>query len=114
MIYSRTHFTDTKKLAYLHHSLQHGPAKHFIEGLLGTSSEYSEAMSCLQKRYDRPRVLHHAQVQAIFKAPVVKDGRGKELQYLHDICSQYLQPLKVMKCKPSGTFITSSIEMKVD
>ena len=75
---TREHISLTlKKLTYLHHLLHHGPAKHVIEGLLGMGSEYFEAIECLQKSHDRPRVLHHTHVQAIVKAPAVKDGSSK-------------------------------------
>ena len=85
-IHSRAHLTVDEKLAYLRHSLNQGPAKHVIEGLSGMESQYSEAIVCLQKHYDRPRVLHHAHVQAIVEAPAVKDGSSKELWCLLDIC----------------------------
>ena len=60
------------------------------------------------------RILHHVHVRAIVEAPAVKDDSGKELQCLHDGCSQYLRALKVMKCEPYEAFITSLTEMKVD
>ena len=52
----RAHLTDAEKSAYLRHLLQHGLAKHIIEGLSGTGSEYSEPIECLQKLYQRPGV----------------------------------------------------------
>ena len=113
-IHSRVHLTDIEKLVYLRHSLQHGPATCVIKGLLGTRSEYSEAIECLQKCYDRPCILRHAHVQAIVEAPVVKHGSGKELRHLHDVCSQHLWASNVMKCKPSGALLTPLIEMILD
>ena len=68
LIHLRAHLIDEEKLAYLCHSLQHSPAKHVIEGLLGTESEYSESIECRQECYDGPHVLHHAHVQAILEA----------------------------------------------
>ena len=77
-------------------------------------SEYSEVIECLQKCYDRPSILHHVHVWPIVEPPVVKDGSGKELWHVHDICSHHLWVLKVMKCEPSGAFIIFLIEMKLD
>ena len=71
-------------------------------------------MESLQECYDRPRILHHVHVWSIVEAPPVTNGSGKELWHLHDICSQHLRALKVMKCEPSGAFITSLIELKLD
>ena len=53
-------------------------------------------------------------MHAISKAPVIKDGSGKELRRLRDICSQHLQALKAMKYEPSGAFVTALLEMKLD
>ena len=36
-IHWRANLTDAEKLAYLRHLLQHGPAKHVIEGESGTN-----------------------------------------------------------------------------
>ena len=47
-------------------------------------------------------------------APVVKEGNGKELRRLHDVLSQHLRALKAMDCEPSGKFLTSMIELKLD
>ena len=91
-----------------------GPARHVIEGLSGSGSDYAEAIECLQKRYDKPRVLHQAHVWAIVEASTLREGSGKELRCLHDVCSQHLRALKAMRHEPSGAFITSLIEMKLD
>ena len=95
-IHSRTHLTDPEKLAYLRQSLKNGPARHVIEGLSGSGNDYAEAVECLQKRYDKPRLLHQAHVRAIIEAPGPKEGNGKELRRLHDVCSQHLRALKAM------------------
>ena len=68
----------------------------------------------LQKRYDRPRLLHQVHVRAIIEAPTLKDGNGRELRRLHDTLSQHLQALKNMDSKPLGRFLTSTIELKLD
>ena len=68
----------------------------------------------LLKRYDRPRLIHQSHVRAIVDAPVVKEGSGKELRRLHDVLSQHLRALKTMDCEPSGKFVTSMVEMKLD
>ena len=113
-IHSRTQLTDAEKLAYLRHSLKDGPARHVIEGLSGSGTEYEEAIKCLQKRFDKPRLLHLAHVKAIVEVPEPKEGSGKELRRLHDVCSQHLRALKTMGYDPSGPLVTSLIETKLD
>ena len=39
---------------------------------------------------------------------------GKELRRLHDTVQQHLQDLKSMDYEPSGRFITSIIELKLE
>ena len=68
----------------------------------------------LLKRYDRPRLIHQAHVRAIVEIPTLKEGNGKELRRLHDVLSQHLRALRAMSCEPSGCFITSLIELKLD
>ena len=84
------------------------------QGQPGTASEYSEVIECLQKSYDRPCCCIRCKYGGKVEAPAVKNGNGKELWHLHDLCTQHLQALKVMKCKPSGTFITSLIDIVAD
>ena len=94
-------------------AFKNGPARHAIEGLSGTVSNYCEAITLLQEHYDRPGLLHQAHVCTIVEAPSLKDGSGKELCGLYDVLAQHLWALKVMVYKP-GTFITSPIDMKMD
>ena len=85
-----------------------------MEGLSSSGEQYKEAIDCLRKRYDRPRLLHQAHVRAILEAPALKDGNGKELRRLHDTANQHLRALKAMECEPSGSFVTSMLELKLD
>ena len=39
---------------------------------------------------------------------------GKELRQLHDTVLQHIRALKAMECEPSGPFINSVIELKLD
>ena len=91
-----------------------GTARHVVEGLSNSGDDYKEAIECLRERYDRPRLIHQAHVRAILEAPGLKDGNGKELRRLHDIVNQHLRALKAMDCEPSGQFITSALELKLD
>ena len=43
-----------------------------------------------------------------------RDGNGKELRRLHDVVQQHLRALKAMEYEPSGHFITSALELKLD
>ena len=89
-------------------------AKHVVEGLSGSGDHYEEAVQCLKKLYDRPRLIHQAHVRAVLDAPSLKDGNGKELRRLHDAINQHLRALKAMDYEPSGPFITSIFELKLD
>jgi hypothetical protein len=50
----------------------------------------------------------------IVEAPCLKVGTGKELRQLHDTVQQHLKALKAMGHEPSGAFVTSMIELKLD
>ena len=113
-VHSRSQLSNSEKLAYLKHALKEGAAKHTIDGLSGSGDHYEEAIDCLKKRFDRPRLIHQAHVQSILEVPTLKDGNGKELHRLHDTVSQHLRALKVMDYEPPGHFITSMLELKLD
>ena len=68
----------------------------------------------MKSRYDRPRLIHQTHVRLILEAPPLKEGTGKELRRLHDIVTQHLRALKSMEYDPSGPFITSILELKLD
>ena len=95
-IHLRTNLTDPEKLAYLRQSLKDGPARHVIERLSGSGYDYAEAIESLQKHHDKPRLLHQVHVKAIVDVPGLKEGSGRELRRLHDVCSQHLRALKAM------------------
>ena len=50
----------------------------------------------------------------ILDAPAPKDRTGKELHKLHDTVQQHLRALEAMDYKPSGPFITSILELKLN
>ena len=113
-MHSRSNLADSEKLAYLRHALKGGQAKNVIEGLSRSGDQYSEAISCLKSRYNRPHLIHQAHVQRILETPSLKDGTGKELRRLHDIAQQHQRALKALGHEPSGSFITSLLELKLD
>ena len=113
-VHSQTKLSNTEKLAYLKHAVKEGSARYVVEGLSGSGDHYSEAVECLRKRYDRPRLIHQAHVRAILEAPALKDGNGRELQRLHDSINQHLRALSAMGQEPSGSFVTSLVELKLD
>ena len=85
-----------------------------IEGLSRSGEHYTEAVKCLTSRYDRPRLIHQTHVKMILEAPSLKEGTGRELRRLHDTVQQHLRALKAMDYEPSGPFITSILELKLD
>ncbi len=113
-VHDRTNLSPSEKLTYLRHAVKDGSTKHVVAGLTGSGDKYDEAVDCLCKRYDRPRLLHQAHVRAIIDSPSLKDGTGRELRRLHDTLNQHLRALKAMKYNPPGPFITSMVELKLD
>ena len=107
-VQSKPQLSDPVKLAYLQQALKDGPARHVIEGLSETASNYREPITMLPECYNRPHLLHQVHVRIIVEAFSLKDGSGKELHRLHDILAQHLQAHKTMDYKP-GLFITSMI-----
>ena len=113
-VHERPNISDPERLVYLQHAVKDGSAKHVIEGLSRSGEHYTEAVECLRLRYDRPRLIHQTHVRMIIEAPSLKDGSGKELRRLHDTILQHLRALKAMGHEPSGSFITSMLELKLD
>ena len=111
---SRKALSDSEKLVYLRHAVKDGSAKQVIEGLSRTGDNYAEAVKCLKCRFDRPRLIHQTHVKKILDIPPLKQGSGKELRYLHDTVQQHLRALKCMDYEPSGPFVTSVLELKLD
>lgn len=68
----------------------------------------------MKSRYDRPQLIHQAHVKVILDTPHIKDGSGKELRRLHDEVQQHLRALRSMGQEPSGTFVTSVLELILD
>jgi hypothetical protein len=113
-VHSRSNLSKAEKLVYLQNAVKGGSAKGVIEGLSRSGDCYSEAIECLQSRYNHPRLIHQTHVKMILEAPPLKDGSGRELRKLHDVVLQHLRALRTMKCEPSGPFITSVLELKLD
>ena len=111
---SRTNLSNTEKLVYLQQSLKEGPGKRVIEGLSQSGVNYAEAVESLKSHFDRPHLVHQTHVRMILEVPPLRDGNGKELRRLHDVVQQHLRALKAMEYEPSGHFITSALELKLD
>ena len=113
-VHDRSNLSNAEKLVYLQQAVKNGSAKNTIEGLSRSGDHYPEAVECLMSRFNRPRLIHRAHVRVIMDAPSLKDGSGRELRRLHDTIQQHLRALKSLKCEPSGSFLTSVIELKLD
>ena len=50
----------------------------------------------------------------ILEVTPLKDGSARELRVLHDTVQQHVRALKSLGYEPSGPFITSVIELKLD
>ena len=99
---------------YLHNSIKDGFTKGVIEGLLRLGEFYADAIESLKAGYDQPRLIHQTHVHLIIEAPTLKDSNGRELHQVHDTVQQHLQALKAKDYEPSGPFITSVLELKLD
>lgn len=113
-VHGSKRLSDVEKLVYLQQAIKGGSARNAIEGLSRSGDNYSEAISCLKSRYDRPRLIHRTHVQRIVDVSSLKDGGGKELRRLHDTVLQHLRALKTLGHEPSSTFVTSILELKLD
>ena len=113
-VHSKTHISDAEKFAYLRQAIKDSPARHVVEGLAHSASNYLNAVECLQKRYDKPRQTHTAHVKAILDAASVRHGHGRELRRLHDVLSQHLRALEAMEYDSWNHLMTSIIELKLD
>ena len=110
----RSTLSNAEKLVYLQQALKGGSAEGSIEGLSRTGENYEEAVRCLKKRFDRPRLINQAHVKCILDAPPLKEGSGREIRKLHDCVLQHLHALKAMGHEPSGPFVTSTLELILD
>ena len=61
-----------------------------------------------------PRIGSQTHVKKIVEIAPLKEGSGKELRYLHDTAQQHLRALKAMGHEPSGSLVTSLLELKLD
>ena len=113
-MHDHLNLSNLEKLVYLQKALKGGSAKNTIEGLTRTGDNYEEAIQCLKARYDRPQLIHQTHVKSILDTPPLKEGSGKEIHKLHDTVLQHLHALKSMGYEPSGPFITSALELKLD
>ena len=102
-IHDCTNLSNSEKLVYLQQAFKGGSARCAIEGLSRLGDNYEEAILCLKGRYDRRQLIHQ-------KTHV----KGRELRRLHDCLQQHLRALKAMGHDPSGPFLTSTIELKLD
>ena len=78
------------KLAYLREALKDGPAKDIIAGLSQSGDYYKEAVECLRKHYDKPRVVHQAHFRALLDIPIPREGDDRDLRRFHDIAVQHI------------------------
>ena len=95
--HSKEQLTSAEKMAYLQDTLMGRPAERVIEGLAQMADKYKEAISCLQSRYNRTRLIHQAHVRAMLEATPLKNDSGKEIWRLHDIANQHTHALKAAK-----------------
>ena len=82
-----------------------------LKGLSRSGEFYTDTLKAI---YDWPHLIHQSHVRMLLEAPCLKDGTGREIRRLHDTVQQHLRALKTMGCEPSGPFIASVLELKLD
>ena len=70
------------------------------------SESYKEAIMCLRKRYDRPRLVQEEHIRSIMDAVPVKNGSDKELRCLYDAATQHYRALKAAKAESFKLLLT--------
>ena len=85
----KLHDAQRKVHVYLWEALKEGPAKQAIQGLSHSAGNYAEAVECLRKRFDKPRIIHWSYVKALVEAPTINIESSKELHYLNDVVSRH-------------------------
>ena len=112
-IHSKPNLSDSDKLTYLREALKNGPAKNVVLGLTQTYKNFNEAMQYLNKRSDRPCVLHQVHFRKIQEAFPLKAGSGQELRPVHDLLSQHIRALTASEGYNIETYLTAAIELKL-
>ena len=113
-IHSNERLHDAHKFIYLREAVKDGPAKQVIQGISHSAGSYEEAVECLRKRYDRPRIIHKSHIKALVETPNVKTGSGRELRQLRDVVSCHACSLRTIKGDMFEAFLSVYIEMKLD
>ena len=98
---------DQIQMQYLLKSLTAKKAKDAIEGIDAVAEAYPEAVAALKNRFDRPQVIHRAQVRAILNIKPMKDGSSGELRKLHNTLQHHLWSLKAMEQLDFERFMTA-------
>ena len=83
-----------------------------VEGLSASGHQYEEVFDCASDMINP--CTTPSSCSSNCQTPSLKNGSGEELRWLYDTVNQHLYALKAMNCEPSGQFITSLSEVKVD
>ena len=81
-VHSKTGLSDTAKLMYMYLQdaiIMMAWLDSSFRVLTRTSENYQEAIKCLKKRYNQPRLVEEEHIRSIVDVVPVKDGSGKEL-----------------------------------
>ena len=57
---------------------------------------------------------HQSHVRAILDSPGLKEGTGRKIRKLYNVAQQHLRALKSIGFEPSGPYIMSMLELKLD
>ena len=118
-VHDCTNLTDSEKMVYLRHPLKNGSAKAIIQGLAQSGEQYAEATKCLVFRFDRSQLIHHWSTRLTWgwSSISLNDMMGVKRSWRDCMTQSNNLPLRALKSMDeelSPSFITSTVELKLD
>ena len=74
---------------YLQDALKVGPGRFVIQGLIGTSESYGEAIRYLKEAYNCPRLVQAEHICNIVDKVVERNNSNKELRRVYNVATQH-------------------------
>ena len=113
-VHSQSSLSNAEKFVYLQNALKDSTAKSLVANLSPSGDQYSEAIKCLQDRYNRPRLVLQAHTTALIECPSLKEGSSRELRRIHDTWTSHTRALKVLGATLDHVYLTTLLQMKLD
>jgi hypothetical protein len=114
-IHNNSDLTDIDKFNYLQSFLE-STAYEVVSGLTLTSSNYSEAVDTLKKRFGNPQLIINKHMDALLALPAVTSHSDlKGLRHLYDSVESHIRGLRSLGVLPDsyGSLLTSILMNKL-